>query len=229
MAGRILVVDDDPPTCELIQEVLRSAEFDSVAVTHSGLALTQLATEKFDALFLDVHMPPPDGIELTRRIRSGGLNVTTPIMIITGEDDHGLLSRAFQAGASFFLYKPIDRHDILRLLRATHGSIEQEKRRFRRVKVACKVSIEFDGTLFNGSTLDLSIGGMFVQVPSALPVGTVARATIDLKSDAPFVASARVLRVSGDDCMGMQFQNLSVQQTKRLQDFLLPLILAKPA
>src|SRR5271169_2627766 len=120
MASRILVVDDEATTCELIQEVLRSVEIEALAVTHSGLALTYLAKEKFDAVFLDVHMPPPDGIELTRKIRSGSLNVTTPIMIITGEDDHGLLARAFEAGASFFLYKPIDRHDILRLLRATH-------------------------------------------------------------------------------------------------------------
>lgn len=129
MAGRILVVDDDSTVCELIQEVLRSVEIESLAVTSGGLALTHLAKEKFDAVFLDVHMPPPDGIELTIKIRSGGLNLATPVMIITGEDDRALLSRAFGAGANFFLYKPIDRHDILRLLSATHDSIQQEKRR----------------------------------------------------------------------------------------------------
>jgi CheY-like chemotaxis protein len=227
MASRILVVDDDPTTCELIQEVLRSVEVESLAVTRSGLALTHLSKEKFDAVFLDVHMPPPDGIELTRRIRASGLNLTTPIMIITGEDDHGLLSRAFEAGANFFLYKPIDRHDILHLLRATHDSIEHERRRFRRVKVSCKVSVKSGDAQFTGSTLDLSIGGMLVRASAALPIGAPARVSIDLRSDPPFVAAARVLRISDGDCMGMQFENLSVQQSKRLHDFLLPLILAK--
>src|SRR5580658_919128 len=199
MAGQILVVDDDSTVCELIQEVLRSVEIESLAVTDSRHALALLAKEKFDAVFLDVHMPAPDGIEVTRKIRSGGLNLATPVMIITGEDDRALLSRAFGAGASFFLYKPIDRHDILRLLRATHDSMEQERRRFRRVKVSCKVSIESNEGKVSGSTLDLSIGGMFVQASAALDVGTLARVTIDLRSDPLFAAAARVLRVS-DDC-----------------------------
>ena len=224
MPIRVLVVDDDPATCELIQESLRAAEIESLALTRSVLAPQHLAKEKFDAVFLDVHMPEPDGIELTRRIRSGGLNASTPIMVITGEQDHALLARAFQAGANFFLYKPIDRQDILRLLRATHGSIEQEKRRFRRVKVQCQVSIEAGAARITGSTLDLSIGGMFVQCSPILPVGTAARVTLDLKSDPKVALNARVLRVAGDDCMGLQFENLGVQQAKRLQDFLLPLI-----
>jgi len=227
MAGRILVVDDDSTVCELIQVVLRSVDIESLTVTSGGLALAHLAKEKFDAVFLDVHMPPPDGIELTIKIRSGGLNLATPVMIITGENDRALLSRAFGAGASFFLYKPIDRHDILRLVRATHDSIQQEKRRFRRVKVSCKISIESDARQISGSTLDLSIGGTFVRGSAALPVGALANVTIDLMSNPPFVSAARVLRVSDGDCMGMQFERLSVQQSKRLQDFLLPLILAK--
>ena len=224
MATRVLVVDDDPATCELIQEVLVSAEIDCLALTRSERASTHLAREKFDAIFLDVNMPAPDGIELTRKIRSGGLNASTPIMVITGEDDRGLLARAFSSGANFFLYKPIDRHDILRLLRATHGSIENEKRRFRRVNVRGKVSIACGSERLTGSTLDVSLGGVFVQASHMLPLGSVTRVSIDLKSEAALTVSARVLRVAGEDCMRMQFDNLGVKEAKRLQDFLLPLL-----
>ena len=227
MPGRILVVDDDPTICELIQEVLRTVEIESLTATHGGMALTYLATEKFDAVFLDVHMPSPDGIELTRRIRSGGLNHSTPIMIITGEDDRALLGRAFEAGANFFVYKPIARHDILRLVRATQDSIEQERRRFRRVKVQVSVSLESGSVRLKGSTLDLSIGGMFVQSPQVFPVGSVVQLGLDLKPDPPLTLAARVLRVAGDDCMGLQFENIGLHQSKKLQEFLLPLILAK--
>lgn len=224
MATRVLVVDDDAATCELIREVLVSAEIDCVALTRSERAIGNLAAEKFDAIFLDVNMPPPDGIELTRKIRSGGLNASTPIMVITGEEDRGLLARAFSSGANYFLYKPIDRRDILRLLRATYGAIENEKRRFRRVKVQCKVSITCGSERLSGSTLDISLGGIFVQASRVLPKGSVARVSIDLKSDSPLLVSVRVLRVAGEDCMGMQFENLAVKEAKRLQDFLLPLL-----
>jgi len=50
-------------------------------------------------------MPPPDGIELTKRIRGSATNRTTPIVIITGAEDRGLMARAFQAGANWFLFK----------------------------------------------------------------------------------------------------------------------------
>jgi CheY-like chemotaxis protein len=225
--SRVLVVDDDLATCELIQEVLRSVDIESLVLTRSGQAVTSLAREKFDAVILDVHMPPPDGIELTRKIRSGGVNASTPILMITGEDDRALLGRAFAAGANFFLYKPIARRDILRLLRATNDAIESERRRFRRIRVSCKVAIESGGAQFTGKTLDMSIGGMFVQASGVLPVGAVAQVKIQVSSGPPISLPARVLRISDEDCMGMQFDNLNSHQGSAVQDFLLPLILAK--
>jgi CheY-like chemotaxis protein len=224
MSSRVLVVDDDAVICEFIQKVLLSAEIESLTFTSSQKAFQHLANEKFDAVYLDVNMPSPDGIELTRKIRSGGLNSSTPIVVITGEKDRALLGRAFAAGANFFLYKPVDRQDILRLVRITQDSIEHERRRFRRIKVECRVTLEFGSARISGSTLDLSVGGMFVQSSAVLPVGTVARTTLDLRSDPLLVFPARVLRVAGGDCMGLQFENMGAQQTKRLQDFLLPMI-----
>ncbi len=227
MTTRALVVDDDPSNCELIKEVLHSVDIDSLALTHSGQAVTFLAREKFDAIFLDVNMPAPNGIELTRKIRSGGLNVSTPIMVITGEDERALLARAFEAGANFFLYKPVARQDILRLVRATTDSIEHEKRRFRRVKVSCNVVIQSGETQLKGTTLDMSFGGMFVQASGVLPVGTLTQATLHVPSGPPLALVARVLRVAGTDSMGMQFEGLNLSQSKALQEFLLPVIAAK--
>jgi len=227
MPSRALVVDDDPANCELIQEVLRSVDVDSLALTHSGQAVTALAREKFGAIFLDVNMPAPDGIELTRKIRSGGLNVTTPVMIITGEEDRGLLARAFQAGASFFLYKPIDRYDVLRLVRASADSVERERRRFRRIKVTCNVSIQAGDRKLEGKTLDMSFGGMFVQSSGTFPAGTFTQVAIHVPGAPPVYCTARVLRIAAGDCMGMEFENLSAAHAKVLQEFLLPLILAK--
>lgn len=227
MPNRVLVVDDNAEFAGAIQEVLRSVDIESLVLTHSGQAVTCLAREKFDAVFLDVNMPTPDGIELTRKIRSGGLNVSTPIMVITGDDDRALLGRAFGAGANYFLYKPVDRHAILRLIRATKDSIEHERRRFRRIKISCDVSIESEGAQMKGTTLDMSIGGMLVQSSDLLPVGTVAQVTVRLPSRPPLTFTARVLRVTGADCMGMQFENVNPALSKGLQEFLLPLILAK--
>jgi CheY-like chemotaxis protein len=227
-SSRILVVDDDPSLCELIQEVLSSVDMESLTLTNSSQVAAHIAREKFSALFLDVRMPPPDGIELTRRIRASGLNRTTPIVIITGEEDNTLLARAFEAGANFFLFKPIDRHRLLRLIRLTGDSIQREARRFQRVPARCKVSVEWGQERLSGWTLDLSLSGLFVQASRALPLGSAVRVSLELKSGTPPLSvAARVVRVAGDGCMGLQIENAGSDKDMRLQQFLLPLILAK--
>lgn len=224
MSVRVLVVDDDPTIGELIHEVLATVDVQSVPFTDSSKAAAELGLSKFDAIFLDVNMPAPNGIELTKTIRSGGLNASTPIVVITGEDDKGLLARAFSAGANFFLYKPVDRHDILRLVRATHGSVEHERRRFRRIKVQRKVTISCGSQHLSGVTLDISLGGLFVQASNVLAAGSITRVSIELDPGNALSVSARVLRVTAGDCMGLQFETLTVKEAKLLQDFLLPLI-----
>ncbi len=225
MPSRVLVVEDDPIVCAFIQEVLSSAEMEAHALTDSTQAAGRLKEEKFDAVFLDVRMPPPDGIELARQMRASGLNRTTPIVMITGEEDRGVMTRAFEAGANFFLFKPVDRTRLLRLVGVTQGLIQRERRRFRRVKVSCKVSIEAKQDRLNGTTLDLSLGGMLVQASRVLPVGSLVHVSLELSpATSPVRAAARVVRVVGDDCMGLQFENAGTAESERLQEFLLPLI-----
>lgn len=227
MPSRVLVVDDDPVICELIQEVLSSADMESLTLTSSSQAASHLGTEKFAAIFLDVHMPSPNGIELTQQIRASRLNRTTPVAIITGEGDNTVLGRAFKAGASFFLFKPIDRHRVLRLLRVSADSIQRERRRFQRVRVTCKVSIESESERLSGTTLDLSLNGLFVETSRALPLGSAVRVSVELRPGTPPLrVAARVVRVLGDKRMGLQIENAGPAETKRFQEFLVPLILA---
>jgi CheY-like chemotaxis protein len=228
MLSRVLVVDDDPLVCELVKEILDSVEMDAVTLTDSKEASTRLGQEKFQAVFLDVHMPRPGGIELAGQMRASGMNRSTPIVVITGEDDRSALSEAFKAGANFFLYKPLDRHRLLRLVRVAHAPIQREARRYQRVKVSCKVSIERNQERISGMTLDLSLGGMFVQASRTLPVGSVVQILLELKAGAPPLnLPARVVRATGKDLIGLQIENAGAEQSKKLQEFLLPIILTK--
>ncbi|HXT72636.1 MAG TPA: PilZ domain-containing protein [Candidatus Angelobacter sp.] len=138
-----------------------------------------------------------------------------------------MLGRAFKAGASFFLFKPIDRHCLLRLIRVSADSIEHEARRFQRIRISCKVSIESGSERLSGTTLDLSLNGLFVEASRALPPGSAIRINVELRPGTPPLSvAARVVRVVGDRGMGLQIENAGLAQTKRLQEFLVPLILA---
>jgi CheY-like chemotaxis protein len=229
MPGRVLVVDDDPLVCELIHDVLESAGIKSRTVTDSTQAAAHLGEEKFAAVFLDVRMSPPDGIELARQARAAGLNQKTPIVMITGESDRNVLTRAFQAGANFFLFKPVQRQSLLKLVRVTQGAIARERRRFTRVRHNCKVTMESGQQQLRGTTLDLSVNGMLVQAGEVFPINSKIQVSLELAPGSPPLrASARVMRLVGNDRMGLQFENVNSADSARFEEFLLPLILAQP-
>jgi two-component system, chemotaxis family, chemotaxis protein CheY len=227
VANGILVVDDDPLMCELIQDVLESAEIKSHTTSDSQQASILIREEKFDAVFLDVNMPTPDGIALARQVRASALNRTTPIVMITGENDRGLLTRAFEAGATFVLFKPVDRYRLMRLLRVSEDLIQREARQFQRVKVTCKVSMQMDQERSVGRTLDMSLNGAMVCADRTFSVGSMIQVDLELThGKATLSGTARVVRVVGVDCMGLHFENVALDHARKMQEFLLPLILA---
>lgn len=222
---RILVVDDEPMVCELVEAVLTAAGMEVHSMHTSAAAAERLQKEKFDAVFLDVRMPAPDGIELTTQIRASGFNRKTPIVMITGDADPSVLKRGFAAGANFFLFKPVDRRGLLRLVRATQGSIQHEKRRFQRVAVQCKTTLELKGQRLEGTTVDVSLNGLLVQSYEVMPVGSRPDITLHLPSAGLLRTKALVVRTN-ETRMGLLLDSLGAAESSRLQEFLLPLILA---
>ena len=245
MRLRVLIVDDEPAVCEVVQAVLASAGLDSVTDTNSAHAAEILQKEKFDAIFLDVRMPPPDGMEIARQVRSGGLNQKTPLIMVTGDERREILTEGFEAGANFFLFKPIDKSRLLRVVRAARGPIQHERRRFQRVPISCAVKLESDGRQINGRTVDISLNGILVDAGSIFAQGTRVEIHLELqpagttpgtvkpgmmgwkppKPNKLLEAIGKVMRVGPESRMGVQIEVISPAESQRLQDFLLPLIL----
>ena len=227
LPAQILVVDDHAPSCELISEILRSAGFEANSLSSSAEAAERLTREKFHAVFLDMRMPPPDGLELARHVRNSHINASTVIVMITGEQERTLMKRAFEIGVQFFLFKPVERHKLLKLIRVAENSIERERRRFTRVPLQRQVFLEWDDKHLEGTTVDLSSEGMLVQSYLVFSTGTPVKVTLQLQSGStPLQFEARVVRTVGTDRMGIQFKSLDAKGNSRLQEFLLPLILS---
>src|SRR6266851_9775887 len=98
MALKVLVVEDDPPTLELMDEVLTSLKVEVCALGDSEQAAALVNQERFDGIFVDLQMPKVDGFELARRIRASSWNKSTPIVVVTGQDDTKTMQKAFAAG-----------------------------------------------------------------------------------------------------------------------------------
>src|SRR5262249_25162738 len=155
-----------------IERVLSTVGMDCLALTQSAEAPPVLEQLRFDIAFLDFHMKSPDGAELTRHIRKNGLNRMTPVVLISDDQDPHALQHGFHAGASFFLYKPVDKDRVLRLVRAAQGKIEMERRRTRRVPIQSKIQLRSAGQMIEGETVNISIEGVLVKAAKTAPIGS---------------------------------------------------------
>jgi DNA-binding response OmpR family regulator len=226
MKLRVLIVDSDKGACESIQAAMAASNLETILETSSSRAAEFLRKEKYDAMFLELQMPTPDGVQLAKLARGSGINRRTPIIMLSGQNAPDAMSKAFEAGANFFLFKPFDRSRLMRVWRAAHGPIEQERRRFHRVEVQLPVVVELSDAKMEGKTVDLSQQGMLVETPKTFPVGSQVRFRLALGSGQKAITgAAKVMRQAGATKMGMEIEAMSGDDASRLQTFLLPLIL----
>src|SRR5689334_10897336 len=113
----ILLVDDNPDICELVQVVLQGAGFRVSTADNTVGALQLAASEHFDALLLDYWMPDLTGIELCRRIR--GFDQSTPILICSGAVTQADKDAAVLAGAQGYVNKPFYSQELILALRSS--------------------------------------------------------------------------------------------------------------
>jgi len=225
MQKQCLIVDDEYAVCQMVEKVLTSAGMEAVALTRSSEAPALLNEGKFEMAFLDLHMASPDGIELARQMRHSRWNRTTPIILISDDQRPSAMSVGFEAGASFFFYKPIDSGRLLKLVRATQGAMEYGTRRTRRVTFQSKVRLKFEAELLEGETIDVSLSGILVKAGRTLAKGSSVHVSLDLSPRMkPVVGAGSVVRVFGGNQMGIRLDRLAIAESEKLQEFLLPLI-----
>lgn len=225
MYRRALVVDDEPAICDLIQNVLISAGIEALTLTRSAEAPGLLEEGKFDVVFLDLHMPSPDGIELARQMRRTEWNRVTPIVLISDDQRPSAMSIGFEAGASFFLYKPIDRNRLLSVVRATQGTRENDRRRTRRVSIRSRVQLKIGLRELEGETVNVSPTGLLVKAPQVLPTGSLVDVSLYLPGRMnPIVCAGSVVRIAPGNHMGIHLDKLTPTDNERLEEYLLPLI-----
>jgi len=108
----ILVVDDDDAIRFVASDTLEDAGFNVIEARNGQEALEVFRNHKPDLVLLDLVMPEIDGFQVCKYLRSQPENETLPIMIMTGLDDEESIGRAFEAGATDFIIKPLN-HFIL--------------------------------------------------------------------------------------------------------------------
>jgi CheY-like chemotaxis protein len=115
---RILLVEDDPDTQELLETLFKQHGADVIAVSSSVSALEEIARAKPDVIISDMGMTGENGYELIRKIRlldpeAGGHIPAIALTAYAGAADR---RRALLAGFQTHLGKPVDPDDLLAVI-----------------------------------------------------------------------------------------------------------------
>lgn len=120
---RVLLAEDEPLLRDGISEGLRQHGF-QVDTTQDGVATEREAVRGvYDAIVLDLGLPRLDGMQVLRKVRSGGLS--TPVLVLTARDAVADRIQGLDLGADDYLVKPVEVAELAARLRAlirrSHG------------------------------------------------------------------------------------------------------------
>ncbi len=217
---KLLVVEDDLPSLELMEEVLTSLKAQVLPVHDGQKAATLIAQEKFDGIFLDLQMPSMHGFDLTRRIRDSSWNRSTPIVIVTGRDERSTMQQAFSIGANFFLQKPVDRRRLTTLFRAVRGVMLENRRNHVRVPLRTDVLCTHGSTSTRGTTWNLSQGGMLIDTTASLKTGDGVRLSFRLPMSGEQIDGDGIVVWVSENRQGVRFTKMNQPSTDALKNFI---------
>ncbi|NTV28518.1 MAG: response regulator [Candidatus Omnitrophica bacterium] len=112
--ARILIVEDDRVSSNLIKAILKEAGFRNIRSMLNAKKVVDVYTSyKPDLMVLDLNLPDLDGFEVMRRLKALDPEDYLPILVISGDADEHVHLRALTAGAKDFLGKPYERAKVL--------------------------------------------------------------------------------------------------------------------
>jgi two-component system response regulator MprA len=115
MEQRILVVDDDPKINNVLRRSLSYEGYEVYTAFSGEEALRKALQHDPELVVLDVMMPGLDGIEVCRRLRSGG---DVAILMLTAKDEIKDRVNGLDAGADDYLVKPFSLDELMARVRA---------------------------------------------------------------------------------------------------------------
>ena len=114
--ARILVVDDEPDTVNMISDWLTAHNHYVLTADNGRAALDIARLESPDLILLDVRMPEMNGIDVCKHLRSQERTAHIPVVLLTGYDPANGRVEALIAGATDYLLKPIDFQALMQRL-----------------------------------------------------------------------------------------------------------------
>ncbi|MCX7725156.1 MAG: response regulator [Thermodesulfovibrio sp.] len=105
---RILIVDDNEDSRELVKKILKKHEYEVIEAVDGEDAIAKAIAYRPDLILMDISIPKIDGYEVTRRLKQRPDFKNIPIIAFTAHAMRGDQEKALQAGCNGYISKPIN-------------------------------------------------------------------------------------------------------------------------
>ena len=156
---RILLVEDDLNTAKSIEMMLTSASFNVYATDmgEEGVDLAKLYD--YDLMLLDINLPDMNGLEVLRQFRVA--KITTPILILSGNDAAEEKVKGFGFGADDYLTKPFHREELVARI---HAIVRRSKGHAQSIISTGQVNVNLDAKTVDVADVPVHLTGKEYQM-----------------------------------------------------------------
>ena len=119
---RVLVVEDNTDTADIIQRRLQLDGMEPVVCHRGAEAKTLLGQQEFDAVVLDLMMPDISGFEVLEHVRATPSLADLPVIMLTAKAQDADVFRGWQSGVDCYLTKPFNPMELLTFVKRIFDS-----------------------------------------------------------------------------------------------------------
>ncbi len=120
-AKTVLIVDDEMSNTQLFGMMLELEGYRPVAAFDARTALEALRGERPDVMIVDVMLPGISGLELCQKVRGELGMADLPIIVVSAKSQLADVQAGLQAGANYYLTKPVTKIELLSAVRQAMG------------------------------------------------------------------------------------------------------------
>lgn len=110
---RVLVIDDSPEICLVIEETLNLSGFHALVASEGARGLALAREQLPDIIICDVRMPGMDGCETLKALRADPATASIPFVFLSGAADHVSMRKGMELGADDYLAKPFSPKELM--------------------------------------------------------------------------------------------------------------------
>src|SRR5262245_51781571 len=120
--SKVLIVDDNRASRDLVRAILKGSPYEIVEASHGQEALEKIRKEKPDLVLLDIDMPLLDGFAVVRHIREDACLADLPVLAVTAFAMEGDREKALATGFTDYVTKPVQARMLRKQVRELLGA-----------------------------------------------------------------------------------------------------------